>query len=78
MPLYEELEDDSLMPYGGHVGKKMERVPASYLLWMWNDGVRKVCGEDSKRGIVARYIRERLACLSKECDDVIVKREDEE
>lgn len=32
------LNDDSLMPFGKHKGKRLEDVPASYLLWLWDDG----------------------------------------
>jgi uncharacterized protein (DUF3820 family) len=28
-----ELNDESLMPLGVHKGKRMEEVPASYLIW---------------------------------------------
>ena len=31
------LEDNSKMPYGKHVGRKMVDVPASYLLWMYEE-----------------------------------------
>ena len=27
------MTDKSIMPFGKHVGKKLEQVPASYLLW---------------------------------------------
>lgn len=29
------LTDESLMPFGKHKGTKMANVPASYLLWMY-------------------------------------------
>jgi uncharacterized protein (DUF3820 family) len=28
-----ELTDDSLMPLGQHKGKRMQEVPAEYLIW---------------------------------------------
>lgn len=72
MPKYAELEDQSPMPYGAHVNTPMEKVPARYLLWMWNDGVRNAIEEDTKRGTVARYIKNRMAALQKEDPDTIV------
>lgn len=67
-----KLEDLSPMPYGAHVNKRMQDVPASYLLWMWNDGLRHVLNEDSKRGSVARYIKESMSALQKDDPDTIV------
>lgn len=31
---WEELTDESLMPYGQHMGKKMANVPAKDLIWL--------------------------------------------
>ena len=55
----EQLEDDSLMPWGIHKGKKMEKVPAAYLLWLYDN---KKCGE----GNVKDYIIDNLDVLEKE------------
>lgn len=30
--------DTSIMPYGKHQGKVMCRVPANYLLWLYDNG----------------------------------------
>lgn len=70
---YTELTDQSPMPYGAHVNTKMEKVPASYLLWMWNDGVRAAVDEDSKRGTVARYIRDNMNALKMDDPDTLVE-----
>ena len=32
-----ELDDNSIMPFGKHKGEKMANVPASYLLWLYDD-----------------------------------------
>ena len=32
------MNDDSIMPYGKFKGKKLEDVPAWYLLWMNKEG----------------------------------------
>ena len=72
MPDYPELDDQSPMPYGAHVNVKMEKVPANYLLWMWNNGVRNAIEETTKRGVVARYIKSRMAVLKEQDPDTIV------
>lgn len=35
----EDLKDDSLMPFGKYKGQKMIDVPASYLLWFYNEHI---------------------------------------
>lgn len=32
------MTDQDLMPFGIHRTKRMEHVPADYLLWLWDDG----------------------------------------
>lgn len=32
-----KLTDESLMPFGKHKGEKMANVPASYLLWLYDE-----------------------------------------
>lgn len=59
------LSDQDLMSFGKHKGEKMEDVPASYLLWLWNEGI-------SHQG-VKEYITESFSALEKECPDTIVK-----
>ena len=43
----------------------MEDVPADYLLYLWNEGVRHPG--------VRQYIIDSFSALEKECPDVIVK-----
>lgn len=31
------LTDESIMPFGKHKGKEMANVPASYLLWIYDE-----------------------------------------
>lgn len=57
------MTDQDLMPFGKHKGEKMENVPASYLLWLRDQGV-------GHPGVKA-YIEENLAALLKECPDYI-------
>jgi len=53
-----KLTDESLMPYGIHNDKAMANVPASYLLWLWDQG------KGSRE--VTNYIFENLTVLKKE------------
>lgn len=59
------MTDQDLMPFGKHKGAKMEDVPASYLLWLWNEGI-------SHAGVRA-YIIDAFSALEKECPDTIIK-----
>lgn len=57
------LTDQSPMPFGIHKGKKMEDVPAKYLLWLRTEGCRNP--------EVAAYIEDNLTALCKEHPDYI-------
>lgn len=35
------LTDDDVMPFGKHKGELVNDVPASYLLWLWDNGVHE-------------------------------------
>ena len=50
-----KLNDNSLMPFGQHKGKKMIDVPAPYLLWIYEQNFD-----------VMVYIRENMEVLRKE------------
>ena len=61
------LTDDSLMPFGKYKGVKMEKVPASYLHWLWNNGLK----QKTKESDVAAYISENKDSLAMENKDLI-------
>ena len=52
------MTDESLMPYGKYKGIKMVDVPATYLLWLFENGK---CDRDVKN-----YITDNLDVLNKE------------
>ena len=52
------MNDNSLMPYGKYIGTKMANVPASYLMWLWDNN--KACAE------VREYIKENMDVLKME------------
>lgn len=33
------MDDNSIMPFGKHKGEKLANVPASYLLWLYQQGI---------------------------------------
>lgn len=49
------------MPFGKHKGEPMQDVPASYLHYIWQNGLK-----DDKRSNVADYIRRNLNALKRE------------
>jgi uncharacterized protein (DUF3820 family) len=56
------LNDNSLMPFGKYKGTEMANVPASYLIWIY---------ENNKCSLeVIKYVRDNLDVLTEE-----VKRE---
>ena len=50
----QELNDKSPMPFGMYSGQPMEKVPASYLHYLWSDSEKKI-------GPVFDYIRKNKA-----------------
>lgn len=52
------MTDESIMPWGIHKGKKIANVPASYLLWLYDNN--KASGE------VKHYIIKNLDVLKNE------------
>lgn len=60
------MTDQDLMPFGKYKGEKMENVPASYLLWLRDQG----CSDLLVRG----YIEENFTVLCSESPDYIPER----
>lgn len=52
------LTDNGLMPYGKYKGTRMEEVPASYLLWLYDN---EKCSTDVKK-----YIEDNIDVLNDE------------
>lgn len=62
------LTDSDLMPFGTHKGKPLEKVPAGYLLWLWDDGWHARSHEP-----LGLYIADALGALLQECPDYDLK-----
>ena len=54
------------MPFGKFKGSPMQDVPASYLHYLWTNGM-----QNDLTSNVANYIRENLNALKKELPDAI-------
>jgi len=65
-PAYKDLD---LMPFGKYKDETMADVPASYLLWLWEQGKNQNLKLDN-------YIFNSLSALKDECPDRIVKRKE--
>lgn len=52
------MKDTDKMPFGKHQGTAMANVPADYLLWLYDQGL--------KPGEVKKYIEDNMAGLKKE------------
>lgn len=63
------LTDQDQMPFGKFKGFRMEDVPASYLGWLWNDGLY-----EKPESPVHGYIVDNMAALEKEDPDRIWKK----
>lgn len=62
-----QLEDTDIMPFGKYKGThQMQDVPASYLHWLWCNGL-----EHDETSPVADYIRRNLSVLKHEHPDGI-------
>lgn len=54
------------MPFGKHKGRAMEDVPASYLHWLWENGIYK-----EPENPVYAYIVDSMGALEREIPDKI-------
>lgn len=61
-----KLTDLDPMPFGRHKGEPMQDIPASYLHWLWTNGVR-----DDHSNPVRDYISEHMEALKQKHPDGI-------
>lgn len=64
------MTDETPMPFGKHKGKPMQRVPADYLLWLW-EGTNSPMLHKEKGGL-ANYIRTNFSAIEQEAPNVII------
>ena len=63
----EPLTDLSQMPFGKFRGTPMQDVPADYLFWLFQNGMKK----DTDKSPVAEYIRKSIHAFQLEEPDLI-------
>lgn len=62
------ITDDYVLTFGNHRGQRIGDVPASYLCWLWNNGIAGETG-GGPGSLIRRYIIDNIAALSKEHPD---------
>ena len=52
------FDDTAVMPWGKHQGEYLQDVPASYLAWLWHNGMKELKGQhyDSVKVKLCHYI----------------------
>jgi hypothetical protein len=64
----EKFTDQTVIAFGKYNGSKLEDIPASYLLWLWNNGMWKSKGKDP----LADYIAENIRALEIDAPNIII------
>ncbi len=60
-----------VMTFGKYSGTAIDKVPASYLLWLWNNGMWQE-SRGFRHDPVRNYILKYFNHLETECPDIIV------
>lgn len=74
---YPALTDTDPMPFGKHKGEPLQDVPASYLAWLWRDGVHEYSGPDELPGYLnekrklANYIWNSKSAIEQEIGETL-------
>lgn len=66
------MKDEDLMTFGKHKGEKMANVPASWLVWFYDENIKKPAFKVGVAGLnVLKYIQDTgLDYLRKEAKNV--------
>lgn len=67
-----KLTDDDEMTFGKYNGTPIGKVPAGYLLWLWNNGMWRSNTRSQTEDPVRLYIVENFHALETECPDTII------
>lgn len=65
-------DDDDEITFGKYNGTAIGKVPASYLLWLWNNGMWRANTRSQAEDPVRLYIVENFHALETECPDTII------
>jgi len=66
-----KLTDKSPMPFGKYEGVPMERVPASYLCWLFGELNYSIPDSSQNQLSVDKYIKDNINALQEEHPDGI-------
>ncbi len=66
--MIEAITDLTEMPFGKHKGTNMIDVPATYLLWLWDNGIWAEKGKP-----MHNYIKGAFSALESEAKDYLVQ-----
>jgi uncharacterized protein (DUF3820 family) len=67
------MTDDDIIAFGKYIGTKIGKVPASYLLWLWDNGLWDANKRGARIDPVRLYIIENFHALETECPDRIIE-----
>lgn len=67
------MTDDEEITFGKYNGTAIGKVPASYLLWLWNNGMWQGRSRSEREDPVRLYIIENFSALETECPDMIIE-----
>lgn len=70
----EAFTHDDEITFGKYRGTRMGDVPASYLLWLWNNGMWKQDTLSQRNDPIRKYIVEHFNSLERDCPDIIIER----
>ncbi len=68
-----DYDDDNIMHFGKHQGKRLGDVPSQYLLWWWDkaDGWAKTERDKQEDWSLHRYVKTALNDLVKEAGYIL-------
>jgi hypothetical protein len=67
------MTDNDQMTFGKYNGVAIGKVPASYLLWLWENGMYRDNTPSQRNDPVRLYIIENFHALETECPDRIIE-----
>lgn len=70
-----KYDKDNIMHFGKYRGRRIGDIPASYLLWWWNQTGRTKTKLRTEDGYLAQWIKKQLRDLEKEEPGVIILKE---
>ena len=70
-----EYDEDNIMHFGKYRGQRIGDIPASYLIWWWNQTGKTKTKLRTEDGNLARWIKKQLRDLEKKEPDIVILKE---